>query len=227
MAYTRTDDPRAALIRLADAVPVVVVVVVVTCGGQGSIVIDSTTREEEWVPSLPVNAVDATGAGDVFAAAFGLAALRHWPLRNRLAFANLCAALSVQQSAGRWPRPAGATSPTGCRRSGARPRPVHGQPACCCTVTGSRPAAFRPARRRQSAGPAPPSPDVGRLIRDRPTLSYGCAADVLEQVQRLGKSPSVLDDSCGRRKLLIIGGAAEHPLGEPPEHTGRRSPPWL
>ena len=96
MAYTRTDDPRAALIRLADSVPVVVV----TCGGQGSIAIDSITGEEEWVPSLPVNAVDATGAGDVFAAAFVLATLRHWPLRHRLAFANLCAALSVQQVGG-------------------------------------------------------------------------------------------------------------------------------
>ncbi|HEV2887262.1 MAG TPA: PfkB family carbohydrate kinase [Jatrophihabitans sp.] len=96
MAYTRTDDPRAALIRLADSVPVVVV----TCGGQGSIAIDSTTGEEEWVPSLPVNEVDATGAGDVFAAAFVLATLRQWPLRYRLAFANLCAALSVQQVGG-------------------------------------------------------------------------------------------------------------------------------
>jgi len=96
MAYTRTDDPRAALIRLAESVPVVVV----TCGGQGSIAIDSTTGEEEWVPSLPVNEVDATGAGDVFAAAFVLATLRQWPLRYRLAFANLCAALSVQQVGG-------------------------------------------------------------------------------------------------------------------------------
>ncbi|MEO6701229.1 MAG: carbohydrate kinase family protein [Jatrophihabitantaceae bacterium] len=96
MAYTRTDDPRAALLQLADSVPVVVV----TCGGQGSIGIDSVTGEEEWVPSLPVNAVDATGAGDVFAAAFVLGSLRDWPLRNRMAFANLCAALSVQQVGG-------------------------------------------------------------------------------------------------------------------------------
>lgn len=96
MGYTRTDDPRAALIKLADAVPVVVV----TCGGQGSIGIDSLTGEEEWVPSLPVNAVDATGAGDVFAAAFVLGSLRDWPLRSRMAFANLCAALSVQQVGG-------------------------------------------------------------------------------------------------------------------------------
>ena len=96
MAYTRTDDPRAALMQLADAVPVVVI----TCGGQGAIGVDSTTGEEEWVPSLPVNAVDATGAGDVFAAAFVVGTLRGWPLRTRMAFANLCAALSVQQVGG-------------------------------------------------------------------------------------------------------------------------------
>ena len=96
MAYTRTEDPRAALLRLADDVPVVVV----TCGGQGSIAIDSITGEDEWVPSLPVNEVDATGAGDVFAASFILGTLREWPLRHRLAFANLCAALSVQQVGG-------------------------------------------------------------------------------------------------------------------------------
>jgi len=96
MAYTRTEDPRAALLELADDVPVVVV----TCGGQGSIAIDSITGEDEWVPSLPVNEVDATGAGDVFAASFILGTLREWPLRHRLAFANLCAALSVQQVGG-------------------------------------------------------------------------------------------------------------------------------
>jgi sugar/nucleoside kinase (ribokinase family) len=96
MAYTRTEDPRAALLQLADAVPVVVV----TCGGQGSIAVDSVTGEDEWVPSLPVNEVDATGAGDVFSAAFILGTLREWPLRHRLAFANLCAALSVQQVGG-------------------------------------------------------------------------------------------------------------------------------
>lgn len=96
MAYTRTDDPRAALMSLADAVPVVVI----TCGGQGSIGLDATTDEEEWVPALPVNAVDATGAGDVFVAAFVLGTLRGWPLRHRMAFANLCAGLSVQQVGG-------------------------------------------------------------------------------------------------------------------------------
>jgi sugar/nucleoside kinase (ribokinase family) len=96
MAYTHTDDPHDALHALADRVPVAVV----TCGGQGALGIDATTGEEEWVPSLPVNAHDPTGAGDVFGAAFVLGTLQDWPLRQRLAFANLCAALSVQYVGG-------------------------------------------------------------------------------------------------------------------------------
>jgi sugar/nucleoside kinase (ribokinase family) len=96
MAYTHTDDPHDALHALADRVPVAVV----TCGGQGALAIDSTTGEQEWVPSLPVNAHDPTGAGDVFGAAFVLGTLRRWPLRQRLAFSNLCAALSVQYVGG-------------------------------------------------------------------------------------------------------------------------------
>ena len=96
MAYTRTDDPHDALHELAKRVPVAVV----TCGGQGALGIDASTGEQEWVPSLPVNAHDPTGAGDVFGAAFVLGTLRGWPLRQRLAFANLCAALSVQYVGG-------------------------------------------------------------------------------------------------------------------------------
>ena len=96
MAYTHTDDPHDALHALADRVPVVVV----TCGGQGALAIDSVTGEQEWVPSLPVNAHDPTGAGDVFGAGFVLGTLHGWPLRQRLAFANLCAALSVQYVGG-------------------------------------------------------------------------------------------------------------------------------
>lgn len=96
MAYTHTDDPHDALHALADRVPVAVV----TCGGQGALAIDSTTGEEEWAPSLPVNAYDPTGAGDVFGAAFVLGTLHGWPLKQRLAFANLCAALSVQYVGG-------------------------------------------------------------------------------------------------------------------------------
>ena len=68
--------------------------------GPAAIAIDSTTSEQEWVPALPVNAHDPTGAGDVFGAALVLGTLRGWPLRQRLAFANLCAALSVQYVGG-------------------------------------------------------------------------------------------------------------------------------
>ena len=96
MAYTHTDDPHDALHKLADHVPVAVV----TCGGQGALAIDATTGEEEWVPGLPVNAHDPTGAGDVFGAAFVLGTLNRWPLKQRLAFANLCAGLSVQYVGG-------------------------------------------------------------------------------------------------------------------------------
>src|SRR5256886_7162512 len=80
MAYTHTEDPHDALHALAERVPVAVV----TCGGQGAIAIDSTTSEQEWVPALPVNAHDPTGAGDVFRAALLLGTLDKWPSRQRL-----------------------------------------------------------------------------------------------------------------------------------------------
>jgi sugar/nucleoside kinase (ribokinase family) len=96
MAYTRTDDPWAALYALADRVPLAVV----TAGAHGALAVDSLTGEEEWVPSLPVNAIDPTGAGDVFAAAFITGTLAGWPLVERLGLANLAAALAVQQVGG-------------------------------------------------------------------------------------------------------------------------------
>ena len=96
MAYTRTDDPWAALYALADLVPLAVV----TAGAHGALAVDSLTGEEEWVPALPVNALDPTGAGDVFAAAVITGTLAGWPLVERLGFANLAAALAVQQVGG-------------------------------------------------------------------------------------------------------------------------------
>ncbi|WP_346959829.1 carbohydrate kinase family protein [uncultured Arthrobacter sp.] len=96
MAFTGKDNPWAALYALADQVPVAVV----TLGPQGSMAVDSETGEEEWVPSLPVPAFDPTGAGDCFGAAFIVGCLAGWPLGDRLRFANLCAALAVQQVGG-------------------------------------------------------------------------------------------------------------------------------
>ena len=96
MAFTGRDDPWSALYSLADKVPVAVV----TLGPQGSMAVDSETGEEEWVPSLPVRAYDPTGAGDCFGAAFIVGCLAGWPLGDRLRFANLCAALAVQEVGG-------------------------------------------------------------------------------------------------------------------------------
>jgi sugar/nucleoside kinase (ribokinase family) len=96
MAYTRTDSPEQALAALAARVPVVVV----KRGGRGAIAVDMTTGEREEAPALPVEALDPTGAGDVFGAAFVYGTLAEWPLRERLRFANLCAGLSVRHHSG-------------------------------------------------------------------------------------------------------------------------------
>lgn len=96
MRYTRTDSPRQALDKLAGLAPVVVV----TCGGDGAVAVDEGTGEVAAVPAVPVEALDPTGAGDVFTAGFITGTLGGWPLADRLAFANLVAALSVQHFGG-------------------------------------------------------------------------------------------------------------------------------
>ncbi len=96
MGYTRTDSPAAALRALADVVPLAVV----TEGNAGVHAIDSHTGEQASIPALPAEAIDPTGAGDVFSAALCAATLRDWPLEQRLRFASLCAALAVAQFGG-------------------------------------------------------------------------------------------------------------------------------
>jgi sugar/nucleoside kinase (ribokinase family) len=96
MQYTRAATPEQALRRLAGLVPVVVV----TCGADGALAIDSAVGEVVHVPAVPVDALDPTGAGDVFTAGFILGTLRGWPLERTLAFANLIGALSVQHFGG-------------------------------------------------------------------------------------------------------------------------------
>jgi sugar/nucleoside kinase (ribokinase family) len=95
-AYTRTDDPEAAVKRLADLVPVVAV----TSGASGSRAVDARTGEHAEAAAVPVRVLDTTGAGDVFDTAFTLGTVEGWPLADRLAFANLCAALSTQHVGG-------------------------------------------------------------------------------------------------------------------------------
>lgn len=96
MALSRTDDPIKAASALAEHVPVVVV----TRGRGGAYAIDQTTGETADIPGLVVDAIDPTGAGDVFGAAFVVGTLAGWQLADRLRFANLCAALSVQHFGG-------------------------------------------------------------------------------------------------------------------------------
>lgn len=47
-----------------------------------------------------MEALDPTGAGDVFVAGFVTGTLAGWPLADRLAFSGLTAALSVQEFGG-------------------------------------------------------------------------------------------------------------------------------
>jgi len=95
-AYTRTDTAGAALAALAELVPIAVV----TRGSGGAIAVDSDTGERAEVPSLPVVAIDPTGAGDVFGAALVVGTFAGWSLGNRLRFSSLCSALAVQQFGG-------------------------------------------------------------------------------------------------------------------------------
>ncbi len=97
-AYTRRHDVEAAALALAEHVPLVVV----TCGAEGALAAGAGAPAGEVVRerALPVEALDTTGAGDVFDAGFLYATLSGWPLRRRLRFANLCAGESVAYAGG-------------------------------------------------------------------------------------------------------------------------------
>lgn len=96
MSYTRTESPEAAVDSLASRVPVCVV----KAGAAGAYGIDNQTGERAHAAAIPVEALDATGAGDVFDAGFVFGTLAGWPLEQRLKFANLCAGLSVRHYSG-------------------------------------------------------------------------------------------------------------------------------
>ncbi|WP_328440708.1 PfkB family carbohydrate kinase [Streptomyces sp. NBC_00444] len=96
MRYTGATCPRAAAHALTEHVPVAVV----TLGKEGAYAVDRRTGETAEVPAIAVEALDPTGAGDVFVAGFVTGTLAGWPLADRLAFAGLTAALSVQEFGG-------------------------------------------------------------------------------------------------------------------------------
>jgi sugar/nucleoside kinase (ribokinase family) len=91
MRYTRTSDAVSAAKALAERVSLAVV----TRGPDGVVAVDSAAGTIVEVPSIVVDALDPTGAGDVFVATFMAAARHGWSLEERLRFASLSAAISV------------------------------------------------------------------------------------------------------------------------------------
>ncbi|ANS65159.1 carbohydrate kinase [Streptomyces lincolnensis] len=157
MRYTGADCPRAAAHALTDHVPLAVV----TLGAEGAYAVDRRTGESAEVPAIAVEALDPTGAGDVFVAGFVAGTLAGWPLADRLAFAGLTAALSVQEFGG-------SLSAPGWSEIGAWWRRVQ-------SVDGQDPAALR--RYAFLAGLVPeedtrPWP----LRRAVPTIGFGGSA---------------------------------------------------
>jgi sugar/nucleoside kinase (ribokinase family) len=67
-------------------------VLCVTLGEEGAMALD--TDGMHYAPAFQVNAVDTTGAGDVFRAGFIYALLRGWSTDDTLRFANAAAAVS-------------------------------------------------------------------------------------------------------------------------------------
>ena len=83
-------DPEAAAAALAERAPVAIV----TLGAEGALA--AGAEGSVRVPGVAVEAVDTTGAGDLFAAAYVWA--DHWgvPLEERLRWSVLYASLSVK-----------------------------------------------------------------------------------------------------------------------------------
>jgi sugar/nucleoside kinase (ribokinase family) len=96
MSYTRTASAADAARALGQYVPLAVV----TRGREGLAAFDAASGELVEIEGMPADAIDPTGAGDVFTAAMVTATLGDWPLPARLRFATLAAALSVQQFGG-------------------------------------------------------------------------------------------------------------------------------
>lgn len=74
-------------------------VVTITRGARGSIT--WANGEVFQVPAFPVQAVDTTGAGDVFHGGYLYGLLQGWQLRDTIRFASACAAIKCTKSGGR------------------------------------------------------------------------------------------------------------------------------
>jgi sugar/nucleoside kinase (ribokinase family) len=102
LGYTRAGTPEAALDVLAERVGLAVI----TLGPAGALAAQGADRLR--VPAITVRAVDPTGAGDAFTAAFMVATAWDWQLDQRLRLASISATCSVRGAGGARsaPRPA-------------------------------------------------------------------------------------------------------------------------
>lgn len=162
-----TDDPDAALFRLADLVPTVVV----KLGAQGAVA--RSGDHIERVGGHAVTTVDTTGAGDAFAAGFLHGHVRRWPLARSLALANTCGAFSVSRIGSSVSVPTrrqaftaleGGLGAFGAGKSGTRPAPAP-TPA----IDGPGHA----ARRRRLASVAEADVDGSEVARQPPERRHG------------------------------------------------------
>jgi sugar/nucleoside kinase (ribokinase family) len=154
MRYTGASCPREAAHALTEHVPLAVV----TLGAEGAYAVDRRTGEAAEVPAIDVEALDPTGAGDVFVAGFVTGTLAGWPLADRLAFAGLTAALSVQEFGG-------SLSAPGWSEIGAWWRKVQ-------SVTSQDPAALRRYAFLANMIPEETAPGWP-LRRAVPTIGFG------------------------------------------------------
>lgn len=95
-SYSRTEGAEEAARVLARQVPLAVV----KCGRSGAVACADPAGPLVSEPGLDVEAIDTTGAGDVFDAAFIFGCLAGWGLAERLRFGNLVAGLSVRRHGG-------------------------------------------------------------------------------------------------------------------------------
>lgn len=73
--------------------------VIITCGSDGTYFSDE--HEDGFVPAFAVEAVDTTGAGDVFHGAFAFALTQKWSLKQAIVFASAVAAIKCTHIGGR------------------------------------------------------------------------------------------------------------------------------
>jgi sugar/nucleoside kinase (ribokinase family) len=100
LAWARSDRLDVAIAELKDVAPELYV----TLGAEGSVAV--THDGTQQAPGDPANAIDTTGAGDIYAGACLAARCSGAPAIEAARFANQCAAVLVQQYGARLTSPA-------------------------------------------------------------------------------------------------------------------------